>query len=232
MGSSATGRAVRTLLAAVGDLAVPVLCGGCARPGTPWCDGCASTIRDVPRALRPRVDPGVPAWAVGRYAGPLRGAVLELKEHGRRDLAPILGDGLAAALMTLAEWGDLPSCRHLALVPAPTRTASARRRGGDPVTAVTSAAATRLGSGAHVVPVLATAHLTRDSAGLGAGARSSNLAGAIRLTRRPQAVMRSPHTLTVLVDDVLTTGATSAASVRRLAQAGVRVRAVVVLAGA
>lgn len=223
---------MRRVASAVGDLAVPLTCGGCGRPGTSWCAACATRLCDAPRALSPRVEIDEPTWALGRYDGPLRAAVLALKEHGRRDLAPVFGHALASALMTLAQWGDLSAGRRLAVIPAPTRAAAARRRGGDPVTAVASTAVQVLGPRAAVLPLLATAGLTRDSAGLSAGARASNLAGAIDLIRTPPAAAMSADTVVVLVDDVLTTGATAAASTRRLSRAGVTVDAVVVLAGA
>lgn len=180
--------------------------------------------------LRPRVALEVPVWAVGRYDGSLRSAVLALKEHGRRDLAPTLGRGLADALVALAQWGELPDRRRLTMIPAPTRASAARRRGGDPVTVVAESAVEILGPRAAVCRLLATAALTRDSAGLGAGARAANLAGAIELTGTPPDGLSDAAV--VLVDDVLTTGATAAASIRRLARAGVSVDAVLVLAGA
>ena len=223
---------MRQIAAAVGDLAVPLICGGCGRPDTGWCPRCAAALVDAPRAVRPRLELGVPAWSVGRYDGPLRAAILALKEHGRRDLVPILGDALASALVVLADWGEVPGSGALVLVPAPTRAASARRRGGDPVTLTAASAAGRLGERVHVAPLLASGHFTRDSAGLSAGARSSNLAGAVTLAGRPARAMRDSRAVTVLVDDVLTTGATAAASVRVLRRAGVEVAAVVVLANA
>lgn len=163
-------------------------------------------------------------------------AIVNLKEHRRRDLASILGAVLANGLVDLARWGELPAPRRLVLVPAPTRMLAARRRGGDTVTALARAAAHRLGDGVRVAPVLATAALTRDSAGLGAGARNSNLAGAVRLRRPlPPAVLGCdgrPGAPVVVVDDVLTTGATAAHAVARLRACGAQVAAIVVLSGA
>ncbi|MBB4137633.1 ComF family protein [Gordonia humi] len=231
MGAIGPVRTLRRIAAAVGDLAVPLLCGGCGRPDTPWCPTCDRCLSDVPRALTPRVETGAPVWALGRYDGPLRASVLALKEHGRTDLAPVLGGGLADALITLARWGDLPAGRRMLLVPAPTRAAAARRRGGDPVTAMCASAVRGLGPRAAVAPLLVTAASARDSAGLGAGARAANLAGAVRLTRTPPSAATSSDSIVVLVDDVVTTGATAAASTRLLARAGVEVAAVLAVAG-
>ena len=224
-------RSVRRTVSAVVELAAPVECGGCRRPGVRWCRRCADSVADDPFALRPRIDPGVPVWGTGRYSGPLRGAVVDLKEHRRTDLVPVLGARTAAALLRLADWGDLPDRRRLALIPAPTRVWAARRRGGDPVAAIGVDAARRLGPGVELVPLLHTAGWIRDSAGLGAGARLANLHGAVRVGVVPTAVA-DPGTTVVLLDDVLTTGATAAVSVAALRRVGVTVDAVLVLAGA
>ncbi|NLG45776.1 ComF family protein [Gordonia sp. (in: high G+C Gram-positive bacteria)] len=227
---------VRAILAALADLVVPEECGGCGRPGTPWCECCAARLIDVPRQVFPRIDPGIPVWSMARYGGPMASAVVNLKEHRRRDLAPVLGGALARGLVALGRWGELPQSRRLVLVPAPTRILAARSRGGDTVTAVAEEAAAILGAGIRVAPVLATGALTRDSAGLGAGARSANLAGAERLRRPlPTAVIgdrRRPGVPVVLVDDVLTTGATAAHAAAELTRNGASVAAVVVLANA
>jgi predicted amidophosphoribosyltransferase len=226
---------VRRVAHALVDLVVPRLCGGCGRPGSNWCDRCAHVVADAPTAVRPRVPLPVPVYAVGRYTGPHRRAILELKEHGRADLARPLGSALAGALRTVDGWSELPVARHLVLVPAPTRRVSARRRGGDPVTAICVHACTLLGPRASVLPVLTTSSWARDSAGLSAAARSANLAGAIEISgrgRRRMEAVRAAGTAVVLVDDVLTTGATAAESMKVLARAGMDVHLVLVIAAA
>ena len=45
---------------------------------------------DQPHLITPRVDPGVPVFSLGRYAGARREAIVAVKEHGRADLiAPL-----------------------------------------------------------------------------------------------------------------------------------------------
>lgn len=221
--------AVRQIVAHGADLVVPRTCAGCGRGRVDLCDRCAAVLCDAPIRLRPRVGFDASAWAIGRYRGPLRAAILERKEHGRIGLTRPLGQALAHAVITLARWGELPDGTALHLIPAPTRPIAARRRGGDPVTAMARVAATRIGPGAMVVAALATASATRDSAGLDARDRRANLRGRIRMRTAAPA---GPGTVTVLVDDVLTTGATAAESIRVLAAHGVPVAAVLVLAGA
>lgn len=200
------------------DLVLPLECGGCGAPRTRWCDACAAALMvhaDEPVVVTPRIDAGVPVFALGRYAGPRRRAIVALKEHGRRDLAGPLAVALSAGVDRLTGWGIVAA--GSAVVPAPTRRAAARRRGGDPVTRIAAAA------GLPVVPALRTVATVRDSAGLGSGARERNIAGRVRLTRRPAGEV-------LLVDDVLTTGATAREAVRTLAGGGTPVAAVLALA--
>lgn len=217
---------VRTLL----DLVLPAECGGCRAPGVPWCLQCARALATAePFALCPRVNGVPPAWAAGAYAGPWRGAVIAVKERGRRDLVRPLGAALAGAVAHLRTWGELdpPQLAPLALVVAPSRGAAARRRGGDPVARVARSAAEHLGGEeVAVLACLRTARGARDSVGLSAVERSANLHGRVRV----RGALPAAGTSVVLVDDVLTTGATAAAGTAALAALGVRVHAVVVLA--
>ncbi|MFT4199618.1 ComF family protein [Gordonia sp. (in: high G+C Gram-positive bacteria)] len=230
MGESGDRFAPGSLLAALLDLVVPLVCGGCGRPGVSWCAGCARRLDDAPRLVRPRVRVGVPVWTIGAYRDPMRSAIVGVKERHRRDLVAPLGGALVRCLSILDRWGELPDARRLVLVPAPTRALAARRRGGDPVEAYCRAAAVGIGGGAHVAPLLRTRALVRDSAGLSAGERSANLRGAVRLRTTSAPVDRS--CAVVLVDDVVTTGATIAESVRVLRHHGVPVDLAVALAAA
>jgi predicted amidophosphoribosyltransferase len=210
------------------DLVLPLECGGCAAPSTRWCEACAKELSmspDAPRVVSPRIDPGVPVFALGRYAGARRQAIVAMKDRGRIDLSAPLAGVLALGVHRLLVWGllDVP----LTIVPAPTRGWAARRRGGDPVTRIAT-----LATDAHphvtVVRALRMKALARDSAGLGSSARERNIAGRVLLTRR-----RVPADGEVLlVDDIITTGATARESVRVLQTAGARVAAVLALAAA
>jgi predicted amidophosphoribosyltransferase len=213
---------------AVLDLVLPLECGGCGAPSTRWCEGCARELAmgpDTPRVVCPRVDPGVPVFALGRYAGARRQAIVAMKDRGRTDLSAPLARALGLGVHRLLVWGllDVP----LTIVPAPTRSWAARRRGGDPVTGIAS-----LATAGHpciaVVRALRMKALARDSAGLDSAARERNIAGRVLLTSR--SVPADGEVL--LVDDIITTGATARESVRVLQSAGARVSAVLALAAA
>lgn len=224
-------------LAPMLDLVLPLQCGGCDAAATAWCEACARDLAvrpDEPHLVVPRLDPGVPVLSLGRYAGPRRKAIVALKEHGRADLQRPLAAALGTAIVQLLTWGLLDA--PLTLVPAPTRRSAARRRGGDPVTriargavaAATPAAIPAPGGGRPlltVAPVLRFTAFTRDSVGLSPAARQRNVAGRVRLA----APVTGP---VVIVDDIVTTGATAAESVRVLQTAGIEVVAVLALAHA
>jgi predicted amidophosphoribosyltransferase len=206
------------------DLILPLECGGCGAPSTRWCEACAaelSVAADQPHVVNPRIDPQVPVFALGRYAGARRQAILALKEHGRGDLVAPLARALAIGVHRLLTWGMLET--PLTIVPAPTRRFAARRRGGDPVSRLATEAVV-----GHpdviVVPALRMKALARDSVGLRPAARERNIAGRVLLRGR------APSTEVVIVDDIVTTGATASESVRVLRSAGVRVAAVLAIA--
>jgi predicted amidophosphoribosyltransferase len=206
------------------DLILPLECGGCGTPSTRWCDACAMELvikPDEPHLFSPRVDPHAPVFALGRYAGARRQAILAMKERGRADLVTPLAQTLAVGVHRLLAWGVVET--PLTIVPAPTRRWVARRRGGDPVTRLATAAVARHPD-VTVLPALRMKALTRDSVGLGTAERERNVAGRVLLRGRP------PHTEVLLVDDIVTTGATARESVRILSAAGVRVTAVLAIA--
>jgi predicted amidophosphoribosyltransferase len=78
--------------------------------------------------------------------------------------------------------------------------------------------------GVPVVPALRLVRAVRDSAGLGAGERLANLSGA--MAARPA----MPGAAAVIVDDIVTSGATLTEAVRALTRAGWPVSAAAVIA--
>jgi len=156
-------------------------------------------------------------FALGPYADPHRAVILAMKEKRNMAVRAHVGAVLAAALEYLEARGEIPT--GCVLVPAPTRAASARQRGGDPVEQVCRA------SGRPVAGVLSLAPSTADQSGLDQSARRANMSRAVRLAGVPRGRV-------IVVDDVVTTGATLQASVAAILAAGGDVAACLTLCAA
>jgi predicted amidophosphoribosyltransferase len=213
------------------DLVLPLECGGCGAPSTKWCAACARQLAvkaDEPHLITPRVDPGVPVLSLGRYAGARREAIVAVKEHGRADLIAPLAIALRAGLERLLTWGVVAT--PLTIVPAPTRRSAARRRGGDPVTRMARAATAGLHDvrGVDVIQALRLRALVRDSVGLSIADRQRNIAGRVKIGKHIELQAQD----VLVVDDIVTTGATASESVRVLRIAGAHVAGVLAIANA
>jgi predicted amidophosphoribosyltransferase len=194
------------LLSALVDLVLPRTCAGCGLPGPILCRGCAARLAR-PRVATPRRVPWgfPPTAAAGAYSGPVRPAVNAFKERGRTELARPLGTALAIAVAAVV--GAVPGARGpVLLVPVPSSRAALRSRGRDHVRELTTRAVAELrasGMPAAEARLLLRQGRARDSAGLSAAARRANIAGTFVRTSAP-----TSGALLVLVDDVVTSGAT------------------------
>lgn len=143
------------------------------------------------------------------YGGPARQVVLALK-HGRRlHLARLM----ARSMLRVA--GDLPP--DAVVVPVPSHRWRLWRRGFNQAAEIARALARQAGRDL-AVDALVRVKPTRSTRGLTRKQRQRNVEGAFRVARPQQVAGRH----VVLIDDVMTTGATVAACARRLHRAGAR----------
>ncbi|MES0835466.1 ComF family protein [Nocardiopsis tropica] len=213
--------AVRDAFSALLDLVLPQLCAGCAGPSGPLCTGCLTLLQRRPHRCAPR--PGCPpVWAAGPYAGHHRRVLLAYKEGRADSLAQVLGGRLASAYEASGLAGP-----DTLLVPVPGR--GPPRDPHAPVTRLALACLARAGGPAAgtVLPLLRHRGRPRRQAGLGRAERLANREGT--LVAVPPSRDRAGGAA-VVVDDVLTTGATAAEATRALRAAGIRVAGAVVLA--
>ncbi|WP_445153894.1 ComF family protein [Arthrobacter sp. Hor0625] len=243
-------RAADRVAAAVAELltlAVPVDCVCCGAEDTALCHGCASRVRRLtasPFRAGSRapalvdMDGAVllPVVAAGVYREELAQSLLSFKAHGQGRLAAELAPALARAIAA-AGGRD----KALVLVPVPTSGAAFRRRGFSPVHLLLSRAR-RSGvlPGTDFADVLRlagpAARFRGRSAtgwpggqkGLGRAARARRVRGSMRLTSAGRAALAGVPCL--VVDDVLTTGATLAEAARAIRAGGGVVRGAAVLA--
>ena len=200
----------------LGELLFPRACAGCAAPGYLLCPTCKKRLATPPFQHTPNLSVHVPVFALGTYDTPHRGVILAMKEKKNLAVRRHIGTVLAAALDHLEARGDIIPGAHL--IPAPTRPSAARARGGDPVSAVCHA------SGRPTHDVFSLLDATPDQASLDESARRRNLSGNVQLSAVPQGPL-------IVVDDVVTTGATLQAGVEKLfAHGGIPVACVVLAA--
>ncbi|MFI6538319.1 ComF family protein [Nonomuraea sp. NPDC050547] len=214
------------------DVLAPQVCLGCglAHMGR-VCDGClAGWVGSVAPRMPVPVPAGLPrCWSAGDYSGSLREAILAYKERGQTGLAVPLGEALAyTALTALAARGGPPG--GVVVVPVPSARRAVRGRGHDPMRRLGALAASRMraaGVRAVLVPALAQARRVADQAGLSATERAANLRSSLRVTAR---LRGAPGASVVLVDDIVTTGATLAEAARALRSAEAEVVVAVTIA--
>jgi ComF family protein len=201
------------------DLAFPPTCAGCGREGDPVCARCRPAL-DTRLALPPGVSIGLPAelppgvlqaeWCAP-FGGVVRAALHQLKYSGERRLARPLGEAIARRWAAVGAGGDL-------LVPVPVHRERIAQRGYDQAVLLADAAAIPLGLPTAAVLVrqrttVAQYHLDRQD-------RAANVAGAFAIGS-PAAAAAVRGRWVVLIDDVMTTGATLSACAAVLADAGV-----------
>lgn len=192
------------------ELIFPDRCAACGGAGGLLCPACRAGLRPYPpEGPTPGLDAMAVAWL---YEGALRDAVHSLKYRRRRRVADALADALAAGLAP-------PPAD--ALVPVPLHAERLAERGFNQAEDLARRLGRRWG-----LPVcasgLARSRDTGHQARLSRAARRGNVAGAF-----VWAGQAPPPRRALLVDDVLTTGATLAACAEALRAAGSReVRAV------
>lgn len=187
------------------------------------CAPCASHVHsgDVGPRYRALLTRGL--WAAGDYVDPVRRLISQAKDRHRWDALPLLSRRLALAVAGLADQEALEG--RGALVPVPSARRAVRERGLDTVATMASRAASLLvGAGMDVRTVsgLRLVRRTQDQGELRSDQRMKNLADSMEAIHIRGWI--------VVVDDVVTTGASLAEATRALTSAGCDVRGMATVA--
>ena len=284
--------ALRSAGGSLGEVLLPRTCPCCAVPvaygsGTPLCEACLPQLRSAlarvervqvlqPLSSGDSVAGRVPeVRAASRYEGIMPRPLLALKNAGRTDLLPLLGEGLARSVYELLrahreELQSVPGSSissastssapvEVLLVPAPSSAQSVRRRGYAPANLLVQEAVRQLnqrlpasvrvravdvigyaprnrgGSGAssssrmvssRVSSLLGASETKNEQKSLGAVGRAERMHGALRVMEPALCAGR----VSIICDDVVTTGATASEMVRVLQESGSRVLGVCAVA--
>lgn len=194
------------------ELCFPTRCCFCRRltgPGRPVCALCAARYPDRPAGQRERLlAPGLRAYAPLRYEGRARDALLRYKFGERTGYAPVF-----AAFMLKCLDENAISCDSITWVPLSGR--RLRERGYDQARLLAEALAAP--AGLHCERMLVKTRHTRPQSGLRSREqRRKNAEGAYRAA--DGAPIRGRRVL--LVDDIVTSGATLSACAGALKRAG------------
>lgn len=197
------------------NLVFPVQCAGCGKWDTELCTGCAALAKAEILVGALDDDTGLPAIeliSLGEYDGELRNIILAAKHDPYRNLSDFTGAAGCtlgeAAGRTLARYfrGGVALKEQIWVVPAPS-SHERRRRKAEIVPTIAEGVArglrTRITTRVRVVPAVRLRRGVRSQGGKSAGVRGRGRVGTIFAEVDPP-----PGAMVVVVDDVVTTGAT------------------------
>ena len=198
------------LVSAAIDLYLGGKCHGCGLPGRSPCLDCREALRARPAAqLRLGLDVDLICGVDYDIA---KQFVIAYKDQGAWQLTAVLGLTLAGAVRRLLEDAQIDEADYsrIVLVPVPSSAAAVRRRGFDHTATLAGNVARRLGM--RWSPLLRRTRKVEDQVGHGVQERLASQSHSMQARTGDSAV--------VVIDDVVTTGATVVEAVRALRAAG------------
>lgn len=199
------------------DAFAPTSCVSCKSPGSYLCSDCRLEVQLQPRRVVRSELEGV---ALTDFSGVAASIVVAFKDQGRTILKTWLAEALAEAI----RWGfatEHQAFHDLELVCLPSTNEAFRRRGYRPNDILTRALSRQIALPFRPSTISYSRQL-KDQRGLNLTQRYDNLVGSMTALRAPRRA--------ILVDDVITTGASLREAARALREAGCQVEGFVVFA--
>lgn len=187
-------------------------CAGCGVAARGLCRACAVHVRPRPQIV-PIPHTAVPIVAAGRYEGVLRTCLAAWKEGGFDRLTPWWSHHLAAAIATIAD-------EQVDVVPIPARYGRGSPHPFEPVVELAAMRLAAVGVRVQVKRALRWERAVAPQKQLGRDARRANMRAALTVQHHAVGHRTQLSGPVVLVDDIVTTGATMAAAVRALRRRG------------
>jgi len=184
-------------------------------PGA-WCPGCGGSVGvgEVADGRCASCRSARPPWdrmvRLGSYEGALREAIHRMKFRGDRAAGRLLGGAIGETIASLLDDEGGPH-GAVTIVPAPTTTRRRLARGIDHTLVMARAAGWDRGWGIRR-PIRRKHRPPQSTVAL--SARAGNVRGAMLARRVPGGVTPPDGGLVVVLDDVMTTGATMRAACR------------------
>jgi len=195
------------------DLVYPKRCPGCHLPSPSICESCKSfwQKQTISITLRKKQVSDLLVVSVAQYRDEVRAVLLAYKEDGEREAGKVLTEALLQARRGISNYSVC------AFVPIPSNPKSVRRRGRDFMLDLCNQVAIQ--SGDKVLSIIKVNRDVQDQSKLSEKERSQNLVGAFDCG--PKNLKLLAKFPIILVDDLLTTGATLREAQRALRQRGV-----------
>lgn len=195
------------------DLIYPKRCPGCHKPAVSICESCKIFWEKPPISIKLNKNSVsvLSVFSVAQYRNEVRAVLLAYKEDGEREAGKVLTEALLQARRGIINHSVCT------FVPIPSNPKSVRRRGRDFMLDLCNQVAIQ--SGDKVLSIMKVKRDVQDQSKLNERERSQNLVGAFDCTpKNLKLLVKFPI---ILVDDLLTTGATLREAQRALRQRGV-----------
>ena len=200
-------------LTELNTLLFPVRCYGCRDLGFAICSNCRKHWN--PHIYQSQIS-DLSVYSAIPYSAVARNILLAAKEENQKSADQLIIRALSKSVETL--FRSIPVC---AIVPIPSQPSANRRRGRDFVSEISTSVARQCG--VAVLPILHHQRVIRDQSKLNIADRRENLAMALAVKSEYSGNYSGEKV--VILDDLLTTGATLKEANRALTKGGFLVQA-------